>query len=512
MLAPALVGLTKGDPAAVVANLAYPLGDLVLISFVVGALVFVGMRRAGPFLAVGAGLVVWTIADAGYLVLVATDSYAEGWFDVLWPAAALIIASATCVPARTARARNDRRSSILLPCVFATVALGVLTVDHFERVVGAAVWLAVITLFVVVVRMALAFRENDRLVAALHDDTVTDSLTGLGNRRRLFDRLESALHSGTPRMLAILDLDGFKHYNDTFGHPAGDALLRRLGANLTSAMQGTGEAFRLGGDEFCVLAGVDELRPDEIGEIARAALSEQGEGFSIGASCGVVMIPDATTDASEAMKLADKAMYDEKSGNSGRIEHQTREVLMRILREREPQLSEHGEGVARLAAEIGRALSLDSEELDVLVRAAELHDIGKIAIPAEILHRPGPLNEIEWDLIRKHTLIGERIIGAAPPLAPVAKVVRSAHERFDGAGYPDGLAGDEIPVPARIILICDAYDAITTDRPYRRARSREEALAELRGNAGTQFDPELVEAFCALRESPRATEVAASPG
>jgi HD-GYP domain-containing protein (c-di-GMP phosphodiesterase class II) len=151
-----------------------------------------------------------------------------------------------------------------------------------------------------------------------------------------------------------------------------------------------------------------------------------------------------------------------------------------------------------LALAVGRQMSLDGEHLDVLGRAAELHDIGKIAIPDDILHKPGALDDAEWDLMRRHTLIGERLLGSAPALAQVATVVRSSHERWDGAGYPDGLAGDRIPLASRIILACDAFDAMTTDRPYQEAMSFADARAELRRHAGFQFDPSVVELLCAL--------------
>jgi len=150
---------------------------------------------------------------------------------------------------------------------------------------------------------------------------------------------------------------------------------------------------------------------------------------------------------------------------------------------------------ARLVATFGRQLSLDSEELDVLVRAAELHDIGKIAIPDEILHKSGELTPEEWMLMRKHPLIGQRVLDAAPALGEVAQLVRSTHERWDGEGYPDGLAGRDIPRGSRVILICDAYNAMTEGRPFRAARSNKQALEELVSEAGTQFDPELVKAF-----------------
>jgi HD-GYP domain-containing protein (c-di-GMP phosphodiesterase class II) len=193
------------------------------------------------------------------------------------------------------------------------------------------------------------------------------------------------------------------------------------------------------------------------------------------------------------LRLADRRMYMEKGQRADSALSQARSVLLGLLRERQPDHDLHVDGVARLASETGRALGLDTEDLDVLVRAAEMHDIGKVAIPDEILHKPGPLDEAELELVHKHTKIGERVLYAAPALREVGKVVRSTHEHWDGSGYPDGLAGEEIPLAARVILICNAYDAMVQSRPYGEPLSQEEAIAELRRDAGRQFDPELVE-------------------
>jgi HD-GYP domain-containing protein (c-di-GMP phosphodiesterase class II) len=170
-------------------------------------------------------------------------------------------------------------------------------------------------------------------------------------------------------------------------------------------------------------------------------------------------------------------------------------VLLRILREREPKLGRHLEGVARLSVALGQALDLETEELDMVARAAELHDVGKMAIPDEILAKPGPLDDVEWELIRKHTITGERILASAPAMTPIAKIVRASHERWDGAGYPDGLAYEQIPLGARIIAVCDSYEAMIEERPWRAPKSEQQALAELRRCAGTQFDPRLVRIF-----------------
>jgi two-component system, cell cycle response regulator len=366
--------------------------------------------------------------------------------------------------------------------------------------VNALFWVALAAAGGLAIALTLSLRANARQRAAVRAVALTDELTGLGNRRDLFETVERELagREGEKLVLALLDLDGFKQYNDTFGHAAGDALLRRLGGNLAQAVRGHGRAFRLGGDEFCVLIEANDNTAEAIVAAAREALVEVGEGFAVSASCGAVMLPELAEDASEALRLADQAMYARKAGLEGRVEHQTREVLLRILREREPELEDDGTRVVALAEATGRAIGLDPEKLDVLIRAATLHDIGKIAIPQRVLHKPGELDEAEWGLLRKHSVIGERILGAAPAMAPVAKAVRSTHERWDGSGYPDGLEGTEIPLASRIVLICDAYDAMTSERPYGQSRTPEQALAELRRNAGTQFDPHLVEIFCSL--------------
>jgi len=165
----------------------------------------------------------------------------------------------------------------------------------------------------------------------------------------------------------------------------------------------------------------------------------------------------------------------------------------------EPGLEAHAREVADLAGAVARALGLDRHGRANVARAAELHDIGKLAIPAEILAKPGPLEPAERLLLRRHTLVGEAMIGAAPTLRPIALLVRASHERWDGRGYPDGLEGEEIPLGARIVAVCDAFSAMREPRPYGRVLSEAEALAELRRCSGTQFDPRVVEAFCQTR-------------
>jgi HD-GYP domain-containing protein (c-di-GMP phosphodiesterase class II) len=174
---------------------------------------------------------------------------------------------------------------------------------------------------------------------------------------------------------------------------------------------------------------------------------------------------------------------------------QSSDVLMRAMAERDPDLGEHQDGVTELVEQVARRVGVSGEDLVQLRHAASLHDIGKVAIPDAILRKAGPLDDDEWAFIRSHTEIGERILAAAPALRQAATLVRSSHEAWDGSGYPDGLAGEEIPLGSRIIAVCDAFDAMISDRPYVKAKATQQALAELRRCAGTQFDPEVVTVF-----------------
>jgi diguanylate cyclase (GGDEF)-like protein len=333
----------------------------------------------------------------------------------------------------------------------------------------------------------------------LREQAVTDALTGLGNRRRLSADLGIALEHAaeTPALLLLFDLDGFKAYNDTFGHLAGDQLLTRLGAKLADAVAAHGSAYRLGGDEFCALLRLDGEDVDDVIARAAAALRDSGKQFAIRASFGAVLLPHEADSPDHALQLADERMYAQKRGRAAGPRDQARDVLLLTMRAKQPELDDHSSEVAHLAVRVARQLGLTGEELDEVARAAELHDVGKVGIPDTILNKPGPLDATEWEFMRQHTILGERILNAAPALRPVARLVRSSHERWDGAGYPDQLAGEDIPLGARIVAVCDAYEAMTADRAYRKALLPQAARQELSANAGTQFDPAVVAAFLA---------------
>lgn len=496
LIFPPVLEALGGSTLGVAVSLAYPCADLVLLGLVAAAFTAGNWRGQWPWLAIAAAFVLFGAADVVYLSVGGQSTSALNLASIGWPAAFLILATVAWWPASAAEPQRERpHSSITAPIALATAVIALLALASVRDVGEIAVALGVAALLAVLLRLAATFRANAQMIASSHKEAVTDLLTGLANRRSLNDELQRAFSSNGAQttVLALFDLNGFKSYNDTFGHTAGDDLLQRLGVSLDEAVAPWGNAFRLGGDEFCVLASTEKMKADAIVAAAKAALSEQGKGFSITASCGMVALPTEATTPTDALRLADRRMYMEKGQRADSALSQARSVLLGLLRERQPDHDRHVDGVARLASETGRALGLDAEDLDVLVRAAEMHDIGKVAIPDEILRKPGPLDESELELMRNHPKVGERVLYAAPALREVGKVVRSTHEHWNGSGYPDGLAGEEIPLAARVILICNAYDAMVESRPYGDPLSEAEAIEELRRGGGEQFDPELVE-------------------
>jgi PAS domain S-box-containing protein/diguanylate cyclase (GGDEF)-like protein len=346
--------------------------------------------------------------------------------------------------------------------------------------------------------------QTHREHAELNEYQAThDALTGLGNRRKLYSDIECALLEAGEQAFALglFDLDGFKAYNDAFGHPAGDALLARLGRRIADASGESSNAYRMGGDEFCVITRATDA--ERILENARLALCDQGDGFSIRCSFGVVLVPSEATELERALQLADERLYADKRTHRVSESRQVRDALVQLIAEQRHELAPNTVHVADLAAATATRLGLSREEVAATRIAAELHDIGKTALPEAILNKPGPLNSEEWAFVRRHTVIGERILAAAPALARIAPMVRASHERPDGEGYPDGLTADAIPIGARIIAVVDAFDAMVSPRPYRPAMSAAEGVAELHRCAGTQFDAIVVAAFVYVIENLR---------
>ena len=343
---------------------------------------------------------------------------------------------------------------------------------------------------------------------------LTDPLTGLGNPRHFHERLQRELDGAQehdlPLTLCLLDVDDFKRINDRYGHGAGDRVLTQIASRLRQG----GEAFRLGGDEFALLlpkhdeAAAAPIAHAVVGRIAGLDLGELGR---ITASAGVATFPDHSTDRDAIVRLADDALYWAKENGKNRVRissghivdlaelkrlaagRDLAEQIAGAARNRADDEGSHAGQVARIAAQIGEQLGLGAEELELTRLAAAVHDIGVFAIPEEILDKPGPLTDAERRLVERHPQIGFRMLESLG-VEPIAEWVLHHHERWDGDGYPDRLRGDEIPLGARIIFVADAYDAMTSERVYRRPLSAAEAVEELDRCSGSQFDPAVVDA------------------
>jgi diguanylate cyclase (GGDEF)-like protein len=376
------------------------------------------------------------------------------------------------------------------------------------------------------------FRELRAMRLAL-----TDPLTGLGNHRHFHDRLERELadsqEQGYPVSLCLIDIDDFKRINDRYGHPGGDKVLAALATNLRQG----GEAFRLGGDEFAILLpGRDESGAKIAAEaiVDRIADTDLPPAGPVTISAGIATAPRDEVDRDELVRRADSALYWAKeygknqtrlyrpdvveiaelkrlaAGPDRAARFRAAASLAKAVDARDAYTGSHSERVSDLAARIATRLGVDREGVELTRLAASLHDLGKLAIPEEILRKPGPLSETERLVLERHPQIGYRMLESLG-VDPVADWVLHHHERWDGTGYPDALGGDEIPLGARIIFVADAYDAMTSDRVYRARLSDDEAIAELARCSGTQFDPEVVAALAEELGVGAAWPVAAVP-
>ena len=358
---------------------------------------------------------------------------------------------------------------------------------------------------------------------------LTDPLTGLGNHRHFHERLEhdldKAQEEGFPLTLCLLDIDNFKQINDRYGHPTGDRVLAQVATRLRQG----GEAFRLGGDEFALLL---PRRDEHEGlSVARSIIERMAEtevdvGEVLNMSAGVATYPQHGVERTELVRVADSALYlaKEQGKNTVRVYRPDVIELVELQRlaegpdraarlraaaslahavdARDAYTGSHSYMVGELAARVATRMNLDSESIELTRLAGSLHDLGKLAIPEEILRKPGPLNEAERLVLERHPQIGYRMLDSLG-VEPVATWVLHHHERWDGNGYPEQKIGTEIPLGARILFVADAYDAMTTDRVYRGRLSHDRAIAELERCAGTQFDPDVVAAFRDEFDQPR---------
>ncbi len=499
-----------------------------LLAFLMQLTVETGRRRAPTriaynsavyALAAAAGGAAAAAASGGMRLdraLIGTPPAAAAFYAVDLVLVALVVARTRREPFGPLLMRTLRATSLPLAIIISlSVALVVLW-DRSPFLIAA--------LFGPLVAFDLYQRSQLRALEAMRA-AVTDPLTGLGNRRRFDERLDEEVPPGKPSSpvsVCLLDVDGLKRINDRHGHPIGDLALAAVGARLASS----GEAFRLGGDEFALLLpGVEPEQARLLVELVLVDLALQA-GFddSLRVSGGIAAYPGDGEVPRTLVDRADEALYhakrhapgsvsvrsvdgprlralvaDSPSDRATRLQAATN--LAHAVDLRDALGASHSRSVGRLAARIGARLGCDVEQCELLALAGRLHDLGKVAIPDEILEKPGPLAPDERRVLERHPALGSNML-ISLGLEAVSGWVLHHHERWDGTGYPDGLAGEAIPLPARILAAVDAFDVLVSDHIYRGRLSQAQALAELKRGAGTHFDPTVVEALVAELGNP----------
>jgi HD-GYP domain-containing protein (c-di-GMP phosphodiesterase class II) len=326
-----------------------------------------------------------------------------------------------------------------------------------------------------------------------------DIETGLRTRAHL--HVDLARLDGIPARIELLALEAIDGLDEGILKGLDAELPRRLGDALREVSESQGaRAYRIDATLYAFIGPIEgpALTP---AAAAQRALNRLDESLASGAVRGEARIPEEAPDGLSALAMAHESVRARARWQRPSSERQVRDVLLQILSERRAGSSAAAlPNVAANAIGVGRRLGFVLSQLDDIIRAAEMQDIGMLAVPEAVLNKRGALESEEWAMIRRHPIIGERILGAAPALMPVARLVRSSYERFDGTGYPDGLVGEAIPLGSRVIAVCVAYDAMTSARPYREALPAATAFEELRRCAGHQFDPVVVAAFCAETE------------
>jgi len=524
---------------AVAAIVLYGWAAGALLLFVATAVIHVGQHRPLQRVAFNVAVLAIVALVAGLLIApINGDSVGALVARVLVAATADSVVNILFISAAIALSTGQRYSKLVPANLRATVT-------PFAFMASAALMLVVLwqrspflATALIGPLLAISFyqRSTHRALRAM-SLALTDPLTGLGNHRHFHERLQRELLNAEEQSasltLCFVDIDDFKNINDRFGHPSGDRVLSQVAARLRQG----GEAFRLGGDEFALLLPGHDERSAVVA--ANSVIERIGGGDfdhigHVTVSAGIATYPLQGHGRDELIRLADSALYWAKEHGKNRVRVYRPEVvelselkrlaagpdkaaryraaasLAKAVDARDTYTGSHSERVSDLAARVAKRIGLDAEHVELTRLAASLHDLGKLAIPEEILRKPGRLTDSERLVLERHPHIGYRMLDSLG-VDPVADLVLHHHERWDGAGYPHGLEGQRIPLGARIIFVTDAYDAMTSDRIYRPKRSSEAALAELERCAGSQFDPEIVAAFTEELGVSSSVEAAAAP-
>jgi two-component system, cell cycle response regulator len=536
--------LRDGASLAALTGVAYPLlGVAILVVLVTVGLQ--GHRQVSPaVLLVGLAFAVSAVTDTGYTYVAVLHTYTDGsWLELGWQAEAVLLCLAALVVLRHGEHEPEvdpglRQAGIAPIALAVAVVMALMSLESWQRSVDLAVLgLAVLATAYVVVRFMLVLREQRgltlRLQATLAEQerlAITDGLTGLYNRRFFGEMLrlegERAHREGLPLALLVLDLDHFKQVNDRFGHTLGDRVLVEAAHRLRTCARATDVLARWGGEEFVLLLpGRDEDAAREVAERCRRAMrfrpftTEDGAWIRVTVSVGAAVTGlQGDVDPDRLVLEADHALYAAKDLGrdrvAGRADLGTHDGavpdqrvpgtslpsgLVRLAErvERTDGMAGHSRAVAAWAERVSEVMELTALQRNRLDLAARLHDLGKLSAPEALLATPLP-DSREWDVIHRYPEVGSLVLGTSVDLADVARVVRALREWYDGSGYPDGRAGDAIPVEARVLAVCDAWAAIRLPRPQSAPRGRAEAREELRAARGTQFDPAVVDVFLTL--------------